>query len=394
MEKKNKPGSKFKPKAEPETINIWPGCDASLAVAITEFSKKWKAYSPESRSHSIFRLMRELIDPAWNDLQMRFPSLDSIAMDRAWRKYQPAALKITRVVNDNLNLPILNASPCAAKINGQYVLSAFALHYGFPALEEFFRLVAREMYGPDHIKPPHVSFDCLRVLAQACRNKKSKKKMWDDGDEGGSINIRRADRRPVCRFCGEKTEIIAYCDGAVWSKNKSNNFGLSRLYCSAHRPKAPGSELVRANYFKAKRSESKFDLELGRLERQVIGARQMPWARSGDELVDRYILRFVEHHLYGLLDSDSKLRDEARKMVDQKITDRKKKIVMLLASGLNQSQAAQSLGITRQTVSKDLQSITDAYKSMYRLDLLPDPPADLDLADESTYVWGTEFTLE
>ena len=361
-----------------ETIAVWPECDPQLAAAIDAFSQSWGPYSAESRSHSIFRLMRELIDPAWNDLQVRFPGFQSSLMDRAWNDYQHERFGYepeffileVETPAQRLDREKQASMPCAGKIHGKYVLSEFARHHGFAALERFLQLLCP---GSEwSYFPPTQCFDSLRVLAQACRNKKSKKKMWGDGNDGGDVNARRAHRRPACRLCGAQTVLVAYLDGAKWPNEAKHHLRLSAFYCAVHRPKAPGSKLVRAKYFQAKRSQSEFDLELGRMERQLIGRRSMPWARSGNELVDRYILRFVAHHLHDSIDSDSKVRDEARKMVDIKITDRKKKIVMLLASGLNQSQAAEQLGITRQTVSKDLQSITDTHKGTYRLDLLPD----------------------
>ena len=361
-----------------ETIAVWPGCDPQLALAIDAFSESWGPFSAESRSHSIFRLMRELIDPAWNDLQVRFPGFRSSLMDRAWNDCQQERFGYEpQFFIDEAETPAQRVErekqasmPCAGKIHGKYVLSEYARHHGFAALERFLQLVCPT--SGLSCFPSTQCFDSLRVLALACKNKKSKKKVWGNGNDGGDVNARRAHLRPACRLCGAPTELVAYLDGATWPVEAKRHLRLSAFYCPDHRPKAPGSKLVRASYFQAKRSQSAFDLELGRLERQLIGRYSMPWARSGNELVDRYILRFVAHQLHDSISSDSKVRDEARKMVDRKITDRKKKIVMLLASGLNQSQAAESLGITRQTVSKDLQSITGAHKSTYRLDLLPD----------------------
>ncbi len=105
-------------------------------------------------------------------------------------------------------------------------------------------------------------------------------------------------------------------------------------------------------------------------------------AKSGNKLVDAYICCLMAHRLQGfrfdiaryLLDQkyvdflDSKLRDQARMLVDQNISDRKKEIVMLLASGLNQSATALQLGIKRQAVSKAIKIESIAYE--YRLDLL------------------------
>ena len=105
----------------------------------------------------------------------------------------------------------------------------------------------------------------------------------------------------------------------------------------------------------------------------------MPRAKSGNQLVDEYIRRFVARRLQSfsfdvaryLLDQtyssflDQKLREEARMLVDLKITDRKKEMMMLLASGFNQTETGLRLGIKRQAVCKVLPTIDKDY----RLDL-------------------------
>ena len=49
-------------------------------------------------------------------------------------------------------------------------------------------------------------------------------------------------------------------------------------------------------------------------------------------------------------------------MVESKITDQKKQIIMLQAQGLNQSEVALELKITRQVVSKALKTIPSEYR--------------------------------
>lgn len=65
-------------------------------------------------------------------------------------------------------------------------------------------------------------------------------------------------------------------------------------------------------------------------------------AASGDKLVDNYLF----HYMLGqtLQPADiTELRNLARLMVDSKLSDTKKKILMLQYSGLNQSEIAEQL---------------------------------------------------
>ena len=59
--------------------------------------------------------------------------------------------------------------------------------------------------------------------------------------------------------------------------------------------------------------------------------------------------------------------NQARLMVDSKLSDRKKQMLMLQWSGLNQSEIARKLGIERQAVSKALAAIP----AMFRLSTKP-----------------------
>lgn len=369
---------------EAKKITAWPGCDPQLAKAIELFSENWEPYSAESRRYSIFNLMRDLIDPAWHDFCLRFPALNSTLMDHAWNCYQWEKWRSSAPSEGDLETAEQKSErmrrafvQCGGKMGGTYFLSEIARRHGFTAMDQFIRFASlgKEMYG-DTAETTYASsqsLDSLRELALACRSKKSKKKAH------GKVNARR--EKLVCRLCGQQTELSAHINGVPWPAQDlegDERLRLSSLYCSVHKPKAPFSELVRADYLKAKRNQSKFDLEFLRLERQSWGSELVPRAKSGNKLVDEYICRLVVHRRQGLeLDQnaidffDKRLREEARMLVDRKISDRKKEIVMLLLSGLNQSEAAKRLGVERQAISKALQSIP----ADYRLDILC-PPAD------------------
>ncbi len=128
-----------------------------------------------------------------------------------------------------------------------------------------------------------------------------------------------------------------------------------------HRPKLPNGAWNPA-YRQARRSLAQFDLELNRLRLQSARL-AAPQVMSGDRLIDSYI------HLYvmgqALRPGDEvDLRNQARRMVDLELSDRKKQMLMLQWYGLNQSEIARRLGIERQAVFKALQSIP----AMFRLE--------------------------
>ena len=61
------------------------------------------------------------------------------------------------------------------------------------------------------------------------------------------------------------------------------------------------------------------------------------------------------------LADEAELRNLARLMVDMKLTDRRKQILVLKKLGFNQSDIARRLEIERQAVSKALRSVPDFF---------------------------------
>lgn len=82
---------------------------------------------------------------------------------------------------------------------------------------------------------------------------------------------------------------------------------------------------------------------------------------SGDELVDSYFFQYMVSLTVQLAD-EAELRNIARLMVDTRLSDRKKQILMLQRLGFNQSEIAQRLQIERQAVSKAFRSIPDCFR--------------------------------
>jgi DNA-directed RNA polymerase specialized sigma subunit len=170
--------------------------------------------------------------------------------------------------------------------------------------------------------------------------------------------------------------------GAAWPEEDidDQHLRLSSLYCGAHRPKEAFSDVVRSDYLRAKRNQGAFDQELERLDRQSWAGTTAAYAKSGNSLVDEFIRRLSVHRCltyeqlpFDKLDTlETRLRWEARMLVDRRISDRKKEIIVLLSSGMNQSEVARRLEIERQAVSKALQSIP----ADYRLDVLTKPAGE------------------
>ena len=126
-----------------------------------------------------------------------------------------------------------------------------------------------------------------------------------------------------------------------------------------HRPKLPNGAWNPA-YRQARRSLAQFDLELNRLRLQSARV-AAPQVMSGDRLVDSYIHHCVAGRALRPGD-EVDLRNLARLMVDSKLSDRKKQMLMLQSYGLNQSEIARKLGIERQAVSKALGSIPAKFR--------------------------------
>lgn len=361
------------------------GCDPQIAMAIKAFLERWGPYSIESRRYSIFRLMHDLIDPVWTDLCQKF-SVDCELLDHVWERYQwPRNFmpygrpeERERNVKHALEQEKRVSAPCGGKINGRYILSALARYHGFDALDRFLQELYRACHNREDFLKPTLggSIDSLRNLTILCRDKRSKMK----STQGGAVNFRRDRLFTVCRLCGQKTEISSYLNVNVpWSKEgvaPKEQDRLSTQYCSLHRPKERYAEnVVRASYRTAKRNQKKFQQELSRLHHQCWGwLTRKPQANAGNAHVDMFIYLLVDYHKLGLDDEhdatddldQKRLRDEARNLCDQKISDRKKEIVALLALGNNQSSVASQLGITRSAVTQLLRSIPKEY----RLDIL------------------------
>lgn len=309
-------------------ITICEGCDPEFAKAIKEFERHWKPYSTVSRRYPILRLIHEIMDPAVATYMKTLPA--------RYSGYVPGSSTGTDF-SEIIRLVGLDA---------MVRLQRQMLHRFILTIDKQDRRDQRFI----------ATIESLTELVWDCACKLPKKSIVA---KGVNQNIQRKCR--LCELCGEPTELTFFM-ATVSEKHVndseevsgSKRLNLSNLYCAQHRPLLEGGERNTA-YRQAKRAIAQFELELGRINRQCAH-RNTPQAASGDPLVDGYFYRLFLAQTVQPADK-SELRNQARLIVDAKLSDRKKQILRLQSDGLNQSEIARHLGLTRQTVSKALGSV-------------------------------------
>lgn len=312
-------------------IAIWDGCAPIVAAAIREFRETWRPYSAKSRAHSIFRLIRENIDPA--------------------------------VATYIATLPV-RYSDHVPGVGSEVGFSGIIRLIGLDTMVRIQRQLLRAfVLTKDQQSAKDQQFiatmDSLIGLVWDCALKRPKTPK--SPEDGISLNPQR--RRGFCRFCENLTEFTVFIETPTQmndvesedsEKSKKKRFQLSHQYCSAHRPKLESNKWNPA-YRQALRSRDQFDLELSRLSKQCAKP-ATPQVKSGNKLVDSYYHYYVCNQTLQPADK-AELRKQARLMADWKLSDHKKQILMLQGMGLNQSEIARELGVKRQAISKALASI-------------------------------------
>lgn len=305
------------------------GCDASISEAIRQFQDRWHPYSASSRRYPIVRLIEEIVDSAVVAYMATLP--------QRYMAYVPGA-------GTGVNLSgIIRLVGLDAMVRVQRQL-----------LRQFIKMENKETARDQRFIATLESLIEL-IWDCACKRPKTSKAP----QRGINLNMQR--KHGFCDLCGNLTEFSAF--NALVSANQVNEelenrkkLQLSHQYCAEHRPKLANDEWNPA-YRQARRSKPLFDLELLRLQRQSAKP-ATPQAQSGNRLVDEYIFHYLHFVLEKpLLPSDeADLRRQARLMADH-LPDQKKKMLVMLLHGLNQSEIAQRLGIKRQAVSKALASV-------------------------------------
>ena len=314
------------------TIVIWEGCDPTVSEAIEQFEDRWRPYSASSRRYPIVGLIQELIDPAVAAYTATLP-----------QRY-------------------LSHIPGAGTGVG---LSGIIRLVGLDAMVRMQRQLLRQFIKTEDRQTPKdrrfvATLESLIGLVWDCACKRpTKSKVRDTRLNGERL-------QGFCRFCGSLAELTSFAGGNDDPKadDPEEKLRLSSLYCLDHRPKLP-SGAWNPVYRQARRSLAQFDLELARLNQQCAKPATAQ-VKSGDQLVDSYFFHYVAGQTLQPADK-AELRNQARLMVDSKLSDRKKQMLMLQWSGLNQSEIARKLGIERQAVSKALAAIP----AMFRLSTKP-----------------------
>lgn len=318
-------------------ITIWESCDLIVSAAIQKFEERWPPYSMRSRRYPILRLIREVIDPAITTYMKNLPL--------SYMGYVPGAgtgVEFSEIIK-------IMGFDAMARVQRQL-------------LRQF--IMTKDCHSPDD-QCFIATLESLIELVWGCACKRPKK---SSSTMGITLNSQR--KLGFCEFCGNHTEFAAFM--ATVSDDRINDteldehkkLELSHRYCSGHRPKLTNGQWNSA-YKQAKRALTQFNIELTRLNLQCT-KRYKPSANSGDELVDIYFFQFMLSQTLQPADK-IQLRNIARRMVDSKLSDTKKKILVLKHQGFNQSEIAQrlikyqQLPMKRQAVSKSLASVRKEF---------------------------------
>ena len=317
MKKEN--STKFIEVLDPDAvIFIHDDCSPAVAEALQKFQERWRPYSTASRHYPIVGLIREVIDPAVATYMTTLPA--------RYSSFVPGAGTGTDFSE------IIRLVGLDAMVRLQREL-----------LRRFIKTVDRQDSRDRRFIG---TLESLAGLAFSCACKRPKKAALR------GLNGTRS--RSFCRFCGKPAGLKSFADDDSQTRGNDDKLRLSSKYCADHQPllSSGASNLA---YRRAKRSVAQFDMELDRLNRQCAN-RGKPKAASGDPLVDRYFHHYLLAQTVQPADK-GELRNQARLMVDSKLSDHKKQILVLQRDGFNQSQIGRRLGIERQAVSKALKSL-------------------------------------
>lgn len=316
-------------------IQIGSNCSLILESAVRELVANWKPYSSSARRFPILRLIEGLIDPAIQQLTIH---------DSVFGRYVVGAggkVSLSELIRTIHFKAVMRAQQVLIR---QYISAT--KHTGEQS---------QEVIG---------TLETIVELVGACGRKRPVRSRCPV--RGVTQNEQR--KRDLCEACGNPSELTRLIETGEWPEENDPDYALhlSSRYCVDHRPRyADGS--WNSQYLRAKRSKQVFSLELVRLTRQ--SAQRSPPDVSEGSIADRYA--FYHARSLGLTAADEvELRDQARRMTDARLTDTKKQMLILLASGFSQSEIARTIGISRQAVSKALASIP----SSFLLDDAPEHP--------------------
>lgn len=313
-------------------IQIWDGCAPIVSQAIKEFRERWKPYSASSRQYPIVRLVEERIDPAVAAYMATLPA--------RYSGFVPGA-------------------------SARAGLSTIIRQVGLDEMVRLQRWLLRNFIKTENNWTARdqrfiATIESLIELIWDCACKRPTRSKIPGEHQLPLLPFGNAQRRQgFCRFCGALTELASFIEHGNWPQGDQEKLRLSHRYCAEHRPMLPDGTQNPA-YRRAMRSANHFDVELLRLSKQSAKPEKLR-AGSGDRSVDHYIQGHVTKKSLQPADK-AELRNQARQMADERLTDRKKTIITMIASGQNQSQVAKALGISRQAVSKALAAIPKDFR--------------------------------
>lgn len=320
------------------SIVIWKNCDPHISAAIRQFEELWLPYSASSRRYPILRLIKEVLDHAVNSYIKTLPA--------NYTGYLPGAA---------VGVPF----------------SEIVRLVGLEAMVRMQRQLLRQFIKTEDQRTSIdlcfvATLESLIGLVGCCACKFPKRSTSKTG-----VNLNKQRKHGFCEFCGNMTEFATFM--ATVEENRINNteledhkkLELSHQYCSKHRPKLVTGEW-NPLYRQAKRSLTQFNIELTRLTHQCAN-RSRPNALSGDELIDNYFFQLMLRLTLQSAD-EAELRNLARRMVDSRLSDTKKRILALRKLGFNQTEIGLKVLnskrrlMTRQAISKTLLSIHDMFR--------------------------------
>ncbi len=320
-----------------EKVNIWEKCDPSTTEAINCFQKHWGPYSSSSRRYPIINLVEEIIDPAVNVYMNSIPA--------SYKMFIPGA---------------------EAGIGFSGMLKLI----GFEPYQRLQRQLLRQFCMTTELTDAQVqcfidTVESLITLVGSCQDKRPKKSSMAPG-----VNLNDKRIKRFCKLCGELTEFAKFA--ASVDANQINDLELlehtklelSHQYCNKHRPKLTCGKW-NSIYKRDRRSLDQFNTELQRLTNQCA-KRAQPNAKSGNALIDQYFFRLMLNLTLQPADK-AELRNLARRMVDSKLSDAKKRMLLLKRTGFSQAEIGKQIlnvkqqPITRQAVSKALASVRKEF---------------------------------
>ncbi len=365
-------------------IPIWAGCDKSVAAAITMFREQWHSYSQVSKSHNITRLIKELVDPAVSEYLSRLPA--------NYLRYSPIA---------------------PAKLTYSDLIKMRGFRYCSDCIGDYLRPFVEHSTYTEPDKLFIATQETLKSLFSHCKAKRPKRSRL-----APDIYFNTERGKGLCRLCGNPTEFSSFItnwDNDGFIEDAEEKYGLkkgpdlSHKYCAHHKPQLKDGSWNPA-YKQAIRSSKQFELEVLRLCRQIANPERLN-AMSGDDLIDEYFYYYlqdktisdtqahacfdyikntfsnpivVDEKTYEKLvnivnnmtnvgvslgpDDIDKIRNIARKMVNSRLSDNKKRMLVLSKKGFNQREITEIISsltgkkLSHQAVSKAIKSVCTVFQ--------------------------------